>query len=166
MEAGDADDREALHLLVCRRRVRLDLGWPADDLDDVAEDYLAERRTEREHVIEAHVQAFIPRDEWDAWPYERPPGNGFEEQARLIERVLRDDPTAPGTICVGIDAAGLAAYAEFRHLEPGTRPALLEYANRRVAEGNGVEWQPGRNEPCWCGSGGKYKKCCGRPSGT
>ena len=22
-------------------------------------------------------------------------------------------------------------------------------------------WPPGRNEPCWCGSGKKYKKCCG-----
>jgi SEC-C motif-containing protein len=21
--------------------------------------------------------------------------------------------------------------------------------------------KPGRNEPCWCGSGKKYKKCCG-----
>ncbi|MCK4224522.1 MAG: SEC-C domain-containing protein [candidate division Zixibacteria bacterium] len=20
----------------------------------------------------------------------------------------------------------------------------------------------GRNKPCWCGSGKKYKKCCGR----
>lgn len=20
--------------------------------------------------------------------------------------------------------------------------------------------RPGRNEPCWCGSGKKYKKCC------
>jgi uncharacterized protein YecA (UPF0149 family) len=25
-------------------------------------------------------------------------------------------------------------------------------------------WPPGRNEPCWCGSGRKYKKCCGSPS--
>jgi preprotein translocase subunit SecA len=24
--------------------------------------------------------------------------------------------------------------------------------------------QPGRNDPCPCGSGKKYKKCCGRPS--
>ena len=23
--------------------------------------------------------------------------------------------------------------------------------------------QPGRNDPCSCGSGKKYKKCCGRP---
>jgi hypothetical protein len=22
-------------------------------------------------------------------------------------------------------------------------------------------WPPGRNEPCWCSSGRKYKKCCG-----
>ena len=21
----------------------------------------------------------------------------------------------------------------------------------------------GRNDPCWCGSGKKYKKCCGAP---
>jgi tetratricopeptide (TPR) repeat protein len=24
----------------------------------------------------------------------------------------------------------------------------------------GVAWPPGRNQPCWCGSGRKYKKCC------
>lgn len=26
-----------------------------------------------------------------------------------------------------------------------------------------VAWPPGRNERCWCGSGVKYKKCCGGP---
>ncbi|MGH3366214.1 MAG: SEC-C metal-binding domain-containing protein [Nocardioidaceae bacterium] len=26
-----------------------------------------------------------------------------------------------------------------------------------------IAWPPGRNEPCWCGSGRKYKKCCGVP---
>ncbi|MEU3308968.1 SEC-C metal-binding domain-containing protein, partial [Nocardiopsis sp. NPDC006832] len=25
-------------------------------------------------------------------------------------------------------------------------------------------WPPERNRPCWCGSGRKYKKCCGSPS--
>ena len=23
-----------------------------------------------------------------------------------------------------------------------------------------IRWPPGRNEPCWCGSGRQYKKCC------
>jgi tetratricopeptide (TPR) repeat protein len=26
-----------------------------------------------------------------------------------------------------------------------------------------IRWPPARNEPCWCGSGRKYKKCCGAP---
>lgn len=26
-----------------------------------------------------------------------------------------------------------------------------------------ITWPPGRNDPCWCGSGRKYKKCCGTP---
>ncbi len=26
-----------------------------------------------------------------------------------------------------------------------------------------ISWPPGRNQPCWCGSGRKYKKCCGAP---
>jgi len=26
------------------------------------------------------------------------------------------------------------------------------------------EPNPGRNDPCWCGSGRKYKKCCGSPT--
>jgi hypothetical protein len=25
----------------------------------------------------------------------------------------------------------------------------------------GVRWPPGRNQPCWCGSERKYKRCCG-----
>ena len=29
-----------------------------------------------------------------------------------------------------------------------------------VAPGPMLAWPPGRNEPCWCGSRAKYKKCC------
>jgi tetratricopeptide (TPR) repeat protein len=25
-----------------------------------------------------------------------------------------------------------------------------------------IAWPPERNQPCWCGSGQKYKRCCGR----
>jgi hypothetical protein len=27
--------------------------------------------------------------------------------------------------------------------------------------GRAIVWAPGRNDACWCGSGRKYKKCCG-----
>jgi hypothetical protein len=38
--------------------------------------------------------------------------------------------------------------------------ALQEYAEEHGA--GAIAWPPGRNDPCWCGSGRKYKKCCGR----
>jgi predicted Zn-dependent protease len=39
--------------------------------------------------------------------------------------------------------------------------ARSSYAARLLADGEAVAWPPGRNEPCWCGSGKKYKRCCG-----
>lgn len=41
-----------------------------------------------------------------------------------------------------------------RHAEHATRPQVP------------VRSTPGPNEPCSCGSGRKYKKCCGRPAGA
>lgn len=39
--------------------------------------------------------------------------------------------------------------------------ARAHYAAQRFADGDATPWPPSRNEPCWCGSGRKYKKCCG-----
>jgi len=38
-----------------------------------------------------------------------------------------------------------------------------DYLDGRYREGHFVEWPPQRNQPCWCGSAIKYKKCCGAP---
>ncbi|GAA0972953.1 hypothetical protein GCM10009555_026980 [Acrocarpospora macrocephala] len=64
--------------------------------------------------------------------------------------------------------------ADLKALEKGFREADLEarVAVVRIATGGSVAeadpagdiaWPPGRNDPCWCGSGRKYKKCCGSP---
>jgi uncharacterized protein YecA (UPF0149 family) len=50
-------------------------------------------------------------------------------------------------------------------LEPTESPQVEpERAHRPVASGGSVVKgrKIGRNEPCPCGSGKKYKKCCGR----
>jgi tetratricopeptide (TPR) repeat protein len=39
--------------------------------------------------------------------------------------------------------------------------ARAAYAAHRMRNGEAIPWPPGRNESCWCGSGRKYKKCCG-----
>jgi hypothetical protein len=54
--------------------------------------------------------------------------------------------------------------AERRH-QPDSADARAEYAAHLAAQGDPsvMAWPPSRNEPCWCGSGCKYKKCCAAP---
>lgn len=44
--------------------------------------------------------------------------------------------------------------------------ARAEYAaqSARRNDRHVLVWPPGRNQPCWCGSGRKYKKCCAAPA--
>jgi len=51
------------------------------------------------------------------------------------------------------------AWCDERGEDPGQ--ARASYAADRLADGDVLAWPPGRNEPCWCGSGRKYKRCCG-----
>jgi uncharacterized protein len=56
------------------------------------------------------------------------------------------DRVPPGTLCQdGID------------MVPGASPAAGSAPVSHTPE-------PGRNDPCPCGSGKKYKKCCGSPT--
>jgi preprotein translocase subunit SecA len=41
------------------------------------------------------------------------------------------------------------------------KPAPKKAAPRKKAKKAKVEIKVGRNDPCPCGSGKKYKKCCG-----
>jgi preprotein translocase subunit SecA len=40
--------------------------------------------------------------------------------------------------------------------------ALKAAGNGRRSDGAPSDWKGGRNDPCWCGSGQKYKKCHGK----
>ncbi len=67
----------------------------------------------------------------------------------------------------GIDVRALApivvndfvVWCEAKGNDP--EEARAQYAADRCRLGEAVDWPPGRNEPCWCGSGRKYKRCCG-----
>ncbi|WP_428278712.1 SEC-C metal-binding domain-containing protein [Candidatus Palauibacter sp.] len=64
-------------------------------------------------------------------------------------------------------ATGVAASAAVQELAPddtAARAALRAgQSPRRTGAPATATKTPGRNEPCPCGSGLKYKKCCGRP---
>ena len=44
--------------------------------------------------------------------------------------------------------------------DPATPGARARYAATIAQQGRATPWPPGRNQPCWCGSGRKYKQCC------
>ncbi len=68
--------------------------------------------------------------------------------------------TGAGALAAAAAAAGLgtdgAAQAAFG--ENGQEPEALPVVEQRVLDD---EHQVGRNDPCWCGSGKKFKKCHG-----
>lgn len=112
---------------------------------------------------------WFPADQWpdavDRWPHlldDLPADHGDYSRATeaRIKRIARHVHgnrlhVAPMTV------EGLVAYAEDHGNGPGTGEVRSAYAATLLGQGHAVVWPPGRNDHCWCGSGRKYKKCCG-----
>lgn len=53
-------------------------------------------------------------------------------------------------------------YVAEHDLDARDQQTRLNYVQWSIREGAPtIDWPPPRNAPCWCGSGRKYKKCCG-----
>jgi preprotein translocase subunit SecA len=85
-----------------------------------------------------------------------------DEQPRPPARELQY--SAPVDPVQGSDAieAAVAADAEVEGVEAGVAPQPVRTAEAVAQQPVRVEKTPGRNEPCFCGSGKKYKLCHGR----
>jgi preprotein translocase subunit SecA len=70
--------------------------------------------------------------------------------APLVRQVMESGPGQPD----GADGAG-------RNGAPAQRPAMPVGAGAAPAAG-AAQAKIGRNDPCWCGSGKKFKRCHGR----
>jgi len=69
----------------------------------------------------------------------------------LVRQVMESGPGQPD----GADGAG-------RNGAPAKRPAMPVAAGASPAAGAAAQAKIGRNDPCWCGSGKKFKRCHGR----
>ena len=62
--------------------------------------------------------------------------------------------------------SSLPKYTPMQDIEPprilGTNLGMDDTGNGRRTDGAPADWKGGRNDPCWCGSGQKYKKCHGK----
>lgn len=146
-----------------RKAEREEVGLEADDDDRLAP---LPRPTPTGPV--AWTLAWFPPSERAAaverWPalaadFEHPGGYSrrIEEQLRRLRSGLGRRPTvAP------IDVDDFVEWAATEGHDPETGAARSEYAATLASTGGAIAWPPGRNDVCWCHSGQKYKRCCGR----
>ena len=113
--------------------------------------------------------AWFPRGEWDKatarWPDlldELPAdhtaySHRIEARMKRLARTLAGHPLRVSPMTID----GLTAFGAEAGEDPGTAEAHSSYAAEIARRGDALPWPPGRNAPCWCGSGHKYKTCCG-----
>jgi hypothetical protein len=145
-EAREAAQDIEYALLGKRRYVRGELGLPPDELDEAFDDLDDEAPPEivfwPETAFDRILAAFPDRG--------ATLGATWDEHRTLIEQVLQEDGPMLVEVATSELLAATLAGEDLDAVEPG--PLL--------------EWPPGRNDPCWCGSRTKYKKCClPRPRG-
>lgn len=145
-DSDEAWDAETIveDLLARRRRVRQALGLAPDEYDTLADE-----------IDAAPDLVFWPSAAFAELLAARPEmrdelGADWDAHRADIEAELQAD-----------DAEGFDLDVEV------ATPALLrayladDDGDRAAPEpGPRLAWPPGRNDPCWCGSGSKYKKCC------
>ena len=90
--------------------------------------------------------------------------DGHAAYALELDRRMRAiAPSAPRhPVVVPLTVARVRALAVEAEIDEDAAEARARAAYEVAQEGGAVTWPPGRNEPCWCGSTKKYKKCCGR----
>jgi hypothetical protein len=159
------------------------LDRPGDELQQRAEAFLAEQKartrrplTELDRVRVAW--AWLPADEYDRalrmWPDLAGPGGPAEGgrdhagycramQARLVQAV-EAGPKRVRIAPIRIDA--FLAWCAEHDQDPGEARAGYAAAMNLRSPDELIAWPPGRNQPCWCGSGRKYKKCCAGPGSS
>ncbi|WP_432981263.1 IS1096 element passenger TnpR family protein [Dactylosporangium sp. CA-233914] len=118
-----------------------------------------------------YQMAYFPPAEYEAaWSHGLLNATSYRRHAdyrRETEQALRAmaERGGSGIRVVALDVPDLLAYAQRRGKDPAHRQTRLAYTGWLHETGRAaIDWPPERNGPCWCGSGGKYKKCCGSPA--
>ena len=98
--------------------------------------------------------------DWDSTDY--------RDYTHRLERHVHN-LTAAGPVALWITPIQIDAFQRWCHNtshDPATASARAGYAaeRARIATPELIAWPPARNAPCWCGTGRKYKKCCGHPN--
>ncbi|WP_346039355.1 SEC-C domain-containing protein [Actinomadura chokoriensis] len=158
-----------------RQRVRRALGLPPDAVDLHTEDEqgeMAELFERREAPALPHAGSFFIRTDVDrAFAEGLVHGTAPTDASsyfRDVERGWRasiDEIGASELRVLPTPVDDLLEYAAARARDPKDQQTRTDHLMDRIREGAPtLAWPPERSAPCWCGSGRKYKKCCGSPT--
>ncbi|MDQ3660575.1 MAG: tetratricopeptide repeat protein [Actinomycetota bacterium] len=172
-------DPEVVAQLSDIRRVSLKhLGRKLDELENRADVFLEERLAElRSQRLGRDVErapgvevglAWFPKGEYERaielWPSIREDWTSIShpEYCRSIERELQRFREAGTGIrwVAPINIDEYVQWCEQKERDPEESSSRANYAAEVVRTGTARVWPPGRNDPCWCGSMAKYKRCC------
>lgn len=155
-----------------RHRLRGDLELPHDELDNLADRLRSaakgalDRLHEGGSYYDGTAVLFWPREEFNRlllrWPVlANTYGRDWDEHRSRLERSLARlaESGANRLGALAGSADGLADFAGEVD-DPTDEDVREDYTDDLLEHVEPVAWPPGRNEPCWCGSGRKYKKCC------
>ena len=113
--------------------------------------------------------AWFPEAEWQEaqrrWPdlLDELPADHSSYSHEIEARTKRITKSLHGTTLhiTPLTVDGLVSYANQHAEDPGAAESRSGFAAELLRLGKAIRWPPGRNVPCWCGSGRKYKQCCG-----
>lgn len=159
-----------------RQHVRQQLGHSPDRLDTLVPELTdPEEPTTAEDVLDLIDSGYVPRQTrmltfqrdqrrlaQQQWPgvYDQPEDEYYDAAEHRWRQVR--DGGVPSITVVAAQVDGLIEFARQHGGSPtdaNTKRRYCETAPDNLA----ISWPPERNTACWCGSGRKYKKCCGRP---
>jgi len=110
--------------------------------------------------------AWFPADEWAAaitrWPHltESLP-TPHDTYSRRLEARMKWLARQQTGQQLSISPLSVDELTETEGEQAGTGEGRSHLAAEVARTGRAIAWPPARNETCWCGSGRKYKKCCG-----
>lgn len=185
--AAGEDEPEIAWYLTGERGQTMDvLGLQPDELQLRAEELIErqeqeDRESEREFLRrwneprplapqQTHIgAAWFPADQYpralQTWPsfaedYEHGPYQAYCARLELMLRDLKAKGVKRLSL-TPIQVDDYLAWCTEHDRDPEQSDTRASYSTTLLERNIIKPWPPQRNEPCWCGSQRKYKKCCG-----
>lgn len=182
-------DSDMLWMLTSERAETLDaLGQPPDELQLRAEELVDREEQAEQARVDAFYRdqsartvpperasvglAWFPAQEYqralETWPsfaedYEHGPYDAYCARLELLLRQLKAQGVARLAL-VPITIDDYLPWSVENDRDPEQSETRASYATELLKTTTTHPWPPERNQPCWCGSEHKYKKCCLRAS--